>query len=155
MHISVDRGGTFTDVYANWPAASNKNDEEGGEREELIIKLLSQDPGNYEDAPREGIRRILEQILGKKIPREEKFTTEKIGTIRLSTTVATNALLERKGAKVALLTTKGFKDLLVIGNQVRKLIAVSKVDRLANDADHHAGTSRHLCTQYPKARSAI
>lgn len=123
MHISVDRGGTFTDVYASYPSASNKSDEEGGAREELIIKLLSQDPGNYEDAPREGIRRVLEQVLEKKIPREEKFTTEKISTIRLSTTVATNALLERKGAKLALLTTKGFKDLLVIGNQVC-LIAV-------------------------------
>lgn len=119
MHISVDRGGTFTDVYASYPSASNKGDEEGGDREELIIKLLSQDPGNYEDAPREGIRRVLEHVLQKTIPRDEKFTTEKIGTIRLSTTVATNALLERRGAKVALLTTNGFKDLLVIGNQAR------------------------------------
>lgn len=114
IQISIDRGGTFSDVYASWPTS----DDPSSERQEVVIKLLSEDPGRYKDAPREGVRRVLEHILDKKIPRDEKLTTEKISSIRLSTTVATNALLERKGAKIAMVTTKGFKDLLLIGNQV-------------------------------------
>lgn len=86
------------------------------------MKLLSQDPGNYADAPTEGIRRVLESITGTKIPRKTTLDTSKIENIRLSTTVATNALLERKGEKHALLITKGFKDLLLIGNQSRPKI---------------------------------
>ena len=109
--------GTFTDVYASWPKPGS--DPSSSDREEIVLKLLSQDPSSYKDAPLEGVRRVLERVTGQKIPREERFTTEKIASIRLSTTVATNALLERKGAKMALLTTKGFKDLLVIGNQSR------------------------------------
>ncbi|QRW22771.1 5-oxoprolinase [Rhizoctonia solani] len=100
-----------------------------GERKELVVKLLSQDPSNYRDAPTEGIRRVLEKVLGKSLPRGEKLNTDKIGKssfasdfIRLSTTVATNALLERKGQKHALVITKGFKDLLTIGNQSRPRI---------------------------------
>ena len=101
---------------------------------------MSQDPVNYNDAPTEGIRRVLEAVTGKAIPRGEKLDITKIGAppltprsyppinhpsldyIRLSTTVATNALLERKGRKHALLITKGFKDLLLIGNQSRPRI---------------------------------
>ncbi|KAG8713991.1 hypothetical protein FRC11_010258 [Ceratobasidium sp. 423] len=92
------------------------------EREEIVVKLLSQDPNNYRDAPTEGIRRVLEKVLGKSLPRGEKLNTDKIDFIRLSTTVATNALLERKGQKHALVITKGFKDLLTIGNQSRPKI---------------------------------
>ncbi|THH11496.1 hypothetical protein EW145_g613 [Phellinidium pouzarii] len=92
------------------------------ERREIVVKLLSQDPGNYEDAPTEGIRRVLEIATGENIPRGRKLPTDKIDYIRLSTTVATNALLERKGHKHALCITKGFKDLLVIGNQSRPKI---------------------------------
>lgn len=97
---------------------------------------MSQDPNNYADAPTEGIRRVLEIVTSSEIPRGEVLKTDKIGVcflllatrtvdsaladyIRLSTTVATNALLERKGEKHALLITKGFKDLLLIGNQSR------------------------------------
>ena len=100
---------------------------------------VSQDTSNYKDAPTEGIRRVLEIVTGEKIPRGSVLETEKIGKflpnhdlstiylsapdyIRLSTTVATNALLERKGHKHALLITKGFKDLLLIGNQSRPKI---------------------------------
>ena len=87
-----------------------------------VLKLLSEDPGNYEDAPREGIRRILEEVTGKSHPRDQPVDTSHIQTIRMGTTVATNALLERKGERCALVTTKGFKDLLHIGNQSRPFI---------------------------------
>ncbi|KAF9039145.1 5-oxoprolinase [Panaeolus papilionaceus] len=117
IRICADRGGTFCDVHASYPDPQNPE-----ERKELVVKLLSQDRGNYEDAPTEGIRRVLEIVTGEKIPRGQVLKTDKIEYIRLSTTVATNALLERKGHKHALLITKGFKDLLLIGNQSRPKI---------------------------------
>ncbi|EJD47806.1 5-oxoprolinase [Auricularia subglabra TFB-10046 SS5] len=117
IRICADRGGTFCDVYASYP-----DPEREGERKETIVKLLSQDANNYKDAPTEGIRRILEAVTGEKIPRGKTLKTDKIDYIRLSTTVATNALLERKGRKHALVITKGFKDLLLIGNQSRPRI---------------------------------
>ena len=80
------------------------------------MKLLSEDPSNYPDAPREGIRRILAAETGKAYPPNEKIDTGNIDWIRMGTTVATNALLERKGQRCALVVTKGFKDLLFIGN---------------------------------------
>jgi 5-oxoprolinase (ATP-hydrolysing) len=87
------------------------------------MKLLSVDPLNYSDAPTEGIRRIVSQFAGYgNIPRDEKIPTEKINSIRMGTTVATNALLERKGDRVALLITQGFRDTLQIGNQSRPKI---------------------------------
>ncbi|KAK7032586.1 hypothetical protein VNI00_012849 [Paramarasmius palmivorus] len=117
IRICADRGGTFCDLHASYP-----DPDHPAERKELIVKLLSQDPGNYKDAPTEGIRRILEQVTGESIPRGQVLETDKIEYIRLSTTIATNALLERKGHKHALLITKGFKDLLLIGNQSRPRI---------------------------------
>ncbi|WFD18100.1 5-oxoprolinase (ATP-hydrolyzing) [Malassezia caprae] len=89
---------------------------------DIVIKLLSRDPNNYADAPTEGIRRILEQATGRTIPRSQKISTEDIEYIRLSTTVATNALLERDGERHALITTKGFRDIVQIGNQSRPAI---------------------------------
>lgn len=86
------------------------------------MKLLSQDAANYKDAPTEGIRRVLEIATGQEYPKGSILNTDKIDYIRLSTTVATNALLERKGEKHALLITKGFRDLLLIGNQSRPKI---------------------------------
>ncbi|KAF8836580.1 hypothetical protein BDN67DRAFT_1071861 [Paxillus ammoniavirescens] len=117
IRICADRGGTFCDVHASYPDPENPS-----QRKELVVKLLSQDPGNYSDAPTEGIRRVLEIVTGEKIKRGVVLDTGKIDYIRLSTTVATNALLERKGHKHALLITKGFKDLLLIGNQSRPKI---------------------------------
>ncbi|KZW02220.1 hypothetical protein EXIGLDRAFT_829430 [Exidia glandulosa HHB12029] len=117
IRICADRGGTFCDVYASYP-----DPDHDGERKEMIVKLLSQDANNYADAPTEGIRRILETVTGENIPRGTTLKTDKIDYIRLSTTVATNALLERKGRKHALVITKGFKDLLIIGNQSRPRI---------------------------------
>ena len=83
------------------------------------MKLLSVDPQNYEDAPTEGIRRLLSQISGNNIARGLKIPTSQIRSIRMGTTVATNALLERKGEKVCLLISKGLRDCLEIGNQSR------------------------------------
>lgn len=109
--FAIDRGGTFTDVCVFRPDASIR-----------ILKILSEDPSNYRDAPTEAIRRVLEEETGTKIPRGTPVPTENISWIRMGTTVATNALLERKGERIALLVTKGFGDLLYIGNQARPKI---------------------------------
>lgn len=121
IRIAIDRGGTFTDCVG----------EHNGE--EIIIKLLSEDPANYKDAPLEGIRRIMSHFTGRDIPRGEPLDTTQIDSIRMGTTVATNALLERKGERIAMIVTKGFKDCLTIGNQSRPRIfdlAIRKPDVL-------------------------
>lgn len=122
FRFCIDRGGTFTDVYA----------EVSGRSEGKVMKLLSVDPSNYEDAPIEGIRRILEEFSGEKIPRTSKIPTDKIEWIRMGTTVATNALLERKGERIALCVTRGFRDLLQIGNQARPKIFDLTVSKPSN-----------------------
>ncbi|KAK4776422.1 hypothetical protein SAY86_005110 [Trapa natans] len=122
LRFCIDRGGTFTDVYAEIPGKSDGR----------VLKLLSVDPANYEDAPVEGIRRILEEYTGEKIPRTSKVPTDKIEWIRMGTTVATNALLERKGERIALCVTKGFGDLLQIGNQARPNIFDLTVTKPSN-----------------------
>ena len=91
-------------------------------KDDIIIKLLSEDPSNYDDAPLEGIRRLLSRFTGREIPRGEALDTSPIESIRMGTTVATNALLERKGESMAMVVTKGFKDCLEIGNQSRPKI---------------------------------
>ncbi|KAI1380423.1 Hydantoinase B/oxoprolinase-domain-containing protein [Hypoxylon crocopeplum] len=108
IKISIDRGGTFTDVHAIVPG-----------KPDIVLKLLSVDPSNYQDAPTEGIRRVLEAATGESLPRGVPLKLDGIECLRMGTTVATNALLERKGTRSALLTTKGFRDLLRIGNQAR------------------------------------
>lgn len=116
FRFAIDRGGTFTDIYASCPDGKIRT-----------MKLLSVDPSNYEDAPREGIRRILEEETGTSFPKSNKISCSRIEWIRMGTTVATNALLERKGERTALLITKGFKDLLYIGNQARPEIFDLKI----------------------------
>ncbi|KAK4122472.1 hypothetical protein N657DRAFT_621966 [Parathielavia appendiculata] len=110
IRIAIDRGGTFTDCVGNYDG------------KDVVIKLLSEDPANYSDAPLEGIRRIMSHFLGRDIPRGQALDTSCIDSIRMGTTVATNALLERKGEKIALVVTKGFGDCLAIGNQSRPRI---------------------------------
>ncbi len=95
----IDRGGTFTDIVARAP-----------DGREIVKKLLSENPGRYQDAAFEGIRLILEDHGAGLADVEE---------VRLGTTVATNALLERKGADVVLVVTEGFADALEIGTQAR------------------------------------
>ncbi|KAI5641299.1 hydantoinase b/oxoprolinase domain-containing protein [Phthorimaea operculella] len=108
FQFAIDRGGTFTDVFARCPNGKVR-----------VMKLLSVDPQNYDDAPREAIRRILQEETGNALDKDGKVNSSLIESIRMGTTVATNALLERKGAKMALVINKGFKDLLYIGNQAR------------------------------------
>ncbi len=115
--FAIDRGGTFTDVYATLPDGSSR-----------VLKLLSDDPANYPDAPREGIRRVLEQWLGRALPADE-LDGRYISSIRMGTTVATNALLERKGARTLLLISAGLGDALFIGNQSRADIFALNVQR--------------------------
>lgn len=116
LRFSIDRGGTFTDIYCE------VLDVATGSTKSRVLKLLSEDPSNYKDAPTEGIRRILEDELGVPFPRGQPIPTESIDFIRMGTTVATNALLERKGEKTAMVTTQGFADLQRIGNQSRPKI---------------------------------
>lgn len=74
IRISIDRGGTFTDVCASIVDSKSPTG-----RSEFIIKLLSQDPSNYADAPTEGIRRVLERVTGKSVPRGVPLPADLIG----------------------------------------------------------------------------
>ncbi|MDP8918590.1 MAG: 5-oxoprolinase, partial [Pseudomonadota bacterium] len=94
--FAIDRGGTFTDIVAY--------SSDGLQR---MLKLLSEDPRHYDDAALEGIGRVLATEGGT------------VAFVRMGTTVATNALLERTGERVALVTTRGFGDTLRIGYQAR------------------------------------
>ena len=94
--FAIDRGGTFTDIVAR-----------GSDGREEVLKLLSEAPGQYPDAALEGIARVLAAHGGT------------LGAVRMGTTVATNALLERKGERCALAITAGFGDALRIGTQAR------------------------------------
>jgi 5-oxoprolinase (ATP-hydrolysing) len=99
--FAVDRGGTFTDIVGLDPSGKFHS-----------LKLLSNSPF-YGNASIEGIKRMLG------LPRDESLPETRIEGIRFGTTVATNALLERKGCRVALLITRGFSDALDIGYQSR------------------------------------
>jgi 5-oxoprolinase (ATP-hydrolysing) len=98
----IDRGGTFTDVVGRAPDGHL-----------VTAKLLSENPERYPDAAVQGIRDCLGLQAGQPIP------DGAIAAVKMGTTVATNALLERKGERVALLITEGFGDLLRIGTQAR------------------------------------
>jgi 5-oxoprolinase (ATP-hydrolysing) len=98
----IDRGGTFADVVAQSPSG-----------EIVVRKLLSENPDRYRDAAIQGIR----DILG--VPADAPIPTDRIAAVKMGTTVATNALLERKGDRTLLLITKGFRDALRIGYQNR------------------------------------
>jgi 5-oxoprolinase (ATP-hydrolysing) len=95
--FSIDRGGTFTDIVARSPQGRT-----------IVRKLLSDNPERYEDAAVAGIQAILAEAGGGAI-----------GAVKMGTTVATNALLERKGERVALAITSGLGDALAIGTQAR------------------------------------
>ena len=101
----VDRGGTFTDVVARRPDGAI-----------VTHKLLSENPGRYADAAIAGIRHILRVPQGAPIPAAQ------IDAVKMGTTVATNALLERKGERTALFITRGFRDALRIAYQNRPRI---------------------------------
>jgi 5-oxoprolinase (ATP-hydrolysing) len=109
MHKSwdfwIDRGGTFTDIVGRKPDGTL-----------VAHKLLSENPEAYRDAAVQGIRDLLGLARGEAIP------LGRVGAVKMGTTVATNALLERKGDRTLLLTTKGFRDALRIGYQARPKI---------------------------------
>ncbi|MBB3660378.1 5-oxoprolinase (ATP-hydrolyzing) [Rhizobium sp. BK650] len=106
----IDRGGTFTDIVGRDPAGALH-----------ARKVLSENPEAYRDAAVHGIRLHLGLTSGEPIP------AGLIGEVRMGTTVATNALLERKGERLALVTTKGFRDALRIGYQERKKIFATEI----------------------------
>ncbi len=101
----IDRGGTFTDIIGRRPDGTL-----------VAHKLLSENPEAYRDAAVHGIRTLLGLKHGDPIP------PNAVGAIKMGTTVATNALLERKGERTLLVTTKGFRDALKIGYQARPKI---------------------------------
>src|SRR5689334_11875202 len=101
----IDRGGTFTDVVARRPDGAL-----------VTHKLLSENPGRYADAALEGIREILS------LRKDEAIPAASIDAVKMGTTVATNALLERKGERTALFITRGFRDALRIAYQNRPRI---------------------------------
>ena len=106
----IDRGGTFTDVIGRDPTGKLH-----------ARKLLSENPGAYRDAAVQGIRDHLGLKAGEPIP------AGLVGEVRMGTTVATNALLERKGDRTLLVTTKGFRDALRIGYQARPDIFAKEI----------------------------
>lgn len=106
----IDRGGTFTDIVAKKPDGTR-----------LVHKLLSENPEHYQDAPIQGIR----DLLG--LTPDEAIPSESIEIVKMGTTVATNALLERKGARVVLVVTQGFRDGLRIGYQNRPEIFAREI----------------------------
>jgi 5-oxoprolinase (ATP-hydrolysing) len=128
----VDRGGTFTDIVAKTPGGDLRTH-----------KLLSENPEVYPDAAVHGIR----ELLG--LQKDAPFPEGQVGAVKMGTTVATNALLERKGERTLLLITKGQRDLLRIGYQNRPRLfdlnielpellyedAVEVTERLAADGE--------------------
>ncbi|WP_319567468.1 hydantoinase B/oxoprolinase family protein [Cohaesibacter marisflavi] len=106
----IDRGGTFTDVVGRSPEGTLHPH-----------KLLSENPEAYRDAAIQGIRDLLGVKTGDPIP------SDQIDSVKMGTTVATNALLERKGEPTALFITKGFRDALEIGYQARPEIFAKEI----------------------------
>ncbi len=107
----IDRGGTFTDIVARSPDGKL-----------ITHKLLSEDPSHYKDAAIHGIR----QILG--LPEDASLPAELIESVKMGTTVGTNALLERKGERTVLVINQGFGDALRIGYQNRPDIFAQKIE---------------------------
>ena len=107
----IDRGGTFTDIVARQPNG-----------EVVTHKLLSENPEQYKDAAIQGIRDILQVDKADPLPSEE------IAAVKMGTTVATNALLEREGEPTLLVITAGFKDQLRIGYQTRPDLFALHID---------------------------
>ena len=108
----VDRGGTFTDVVARDPQGQLRT-----------AKLLSEDRDEFRDAAINGIRDLMGVAKG------EWIDSDAIATVKMGTTVATNALLERKGDRVLLLVTRGFRDALEIGYQARPHIFAKAIEK--------------------------
>ena len=111
MQFWIDRGGTFTDIVARRPDGTL-----------VTHKLLSENPERYRDAAVQGIRDVLGLDADAPIP------SGAISAVKMGTTVATNALLERTGERTALVITRGFGDALRIGYQNRPRLFVRKIE---------------------------
>ena len=137
--FAIDRGGTFTDIIGIESNGSIRT-----------MKLLSES-GAYDDAAVEGIRRMLNLPDGAGIP------PGSVTEIRMGTTVATNALLERKGEPVALITTAGFRNMIEIGNQARPdifALAIRKtapIYSLAHEIRERIGADGRILTPLDEA----
>jgi 5-oxoprolinase (ATP-hydrolysing) len=138
--FAIDRGGTFTDIVAS--------SSDGGCR---VEKLLSENPHHYADAAVEGIQRILQSEGGT------------LSDVRMGTTVATNALLERKGERLGLAITRGFGDALRIGSQARpeifarRIVLPSMLYETVVEIDERVGANGEVLTALDEtaARSAL
>lgn len=108
----IDRGGTFTDLVAQTPQGEIK-----------VHKLLSENVEQYADAPVQGIKEVMD------LEEESEVPIEDIEVIKMGTTVATNALLEREGAQTVLVATEGFRDALRIGYQERPNIFALDIEK--------------------------
>ncbi|MFH1515661.1 MAG: hydantoinase/oxoprolinase family protein, partial [bacterium] len=127
--FAIDKGGTFTDVIGLSPTG------------EIVVEKVLSESSEYDDSGIEGMRRVLGLTGDSILPEDE------IRWIRMGTTVATNALLERKGAKTGLLITKGFRDILEIGTQDRQdifALAIKKPELIyeqVEEIDERIGAS--------------
>jgi 5-oxoprolinase (ATP-hydrolysing) len=131
----IDRGGTFTDIVARRPDGSL-----------AVDKLLSDDPEHYDDAAIEGINRFLGSKDGK------SATEDFVDSVKLGTTVATNALLEHKGEPTLLAITRGFGDALRIGSQHRPNIFALNIilpemlySSVLEIEERHSATGEVIC----------
>ncbi|MBP6530631.1 MAG: 5-oxoprolinase, partial [Burkholderiales bacterium] len=138
----VDRGGTFTDIVAKKPDGSL-----------ITHKLLSENPERYKDAAVQGVRDLLGLAPGEPIP------AEKIDAVKMGTTVATNALLERKGERTLLVITRGFRDQLRIAYQARPKLFVRKIElpellyESALEVDERIGAHGDVVTMLDEAKA--
>ena len=140
----IDRGGTFTDIVARRPNGAL-----------ATLKLLSENPHQYPDAAVEGIRRLLNVARGSSIP------VAQIECVKMGTTVATNALLERKGEPTALFITKGFRDQLRIGYQNRprifdrRIILPELLYTAAYEVDERIGAQGEMVQPLDEPRTVL
>ncbi len=131
----IDRGGTFTDVVARQP-----------DGEIVTLKLLSENPEQYPDAAIQGIRDLLQ------IDQHTTIPADAIEAVKMGTTVATNALLERKGERTLLLISRGFADALRIGYQARaelfarKLVKPSELYEQVSEVDERVSAHGEILT---------
>ncbi len=142
----IDRGGTFTDIVAQRPDGTL-----------VTHKLLSENPGHYDDAALAGIR----DLLG--VARDAPIPAERIAAVKMGTTIATNALLERKGEPLALFITRGFRDALRIAYQNRPrifdrhIVLAEMLYRAVHEIEERMGAHGEVLTRLdlPQARREI
>jgi 5-oxoprolinase (ATP-hydrolysing) len=136
----VDRGGTFTDIVARAPSGELR-----------ALKLLSDNPHCYRDAAVEGIRRMLN------LSADEAISPTMVESVKMGTTVATNALLERRGERTVLVITRGFRDALRIANQARPrlfdrhIVLPELLYERVIEADERVGARGELITALDEA----